>query len=642
MSTPETIARKIWELFTTNRAQQRKQHRKKDGAMLVFSPFNTEHAALAEKVCREFEKAMKQSANEEAGYQAAIALFESLLQTENPDLLYYAFETFLVHHHGELKVIIPSLIAREPELVVPSSSSGLETVEIAVGSTEETKVDWFREDPSLNEHHGHWHIVYSNRRVRDRQGEMFFYMHQQMIARYDADRLSENVAPVKPYNNLQQQPVKVGYAAGEDVRLSNLIGSGREPNAPIPNGGDQQVQDLGDAEQDINNGYYNPADQYNEKAETDAMNKLGSTIEANPQGDNSRSYTNYHGNGHGYIGAINNGVMFYTQTAVRDVVFWEWHKGVDDLFFKWQEKLPGDRFNKQPPKVRLRKSFDADNKPFSADLILCLSKDIPSLGGMSVAEVCNIAFGGDNWNKEFAVGEATFKDGQGNEHIIKTVDTLSTFMKTGEIDYSDDAGTALTFMYPYLHHDEFGYVLRLENTSMLEQMVTVRIFLVPEESAEDRRAWIEMDKCLYTLGAADKHVIYRNDTESSVIRKPAVKDPANYNRSFDPMNMPIDDRQCGCGWPYHMLLPKGKSEGKGMPFRLMVMITDAKFDLVSKEPDCGSLSFCGARTNAYPDKRPLGYPFNRKFEGNGKAIQNAIASNDNMMCRTIYIKHAGA
>jgi tyrosinase len=45
-------------------------------------------------------------------------------------------------------------------------------------------MNWYREDPNLNEHHEHWHIVYNNRGIpdlenldirvhKDRHGELF-------------------------------------------------------------------------------------------------------------------------------------------------------------------------------------------------------------------------------------------------------------------------------------------------------------------------------------------------------------------------------------------------------------------------------------------------------------------------------------
>lgn len=36
---------------------------------------------------------------------------------------------------------------------------------------------------------------------------------------------------------------------------------------------------------------------------------------------------------------------------------------------------------------------------------------------------------------------------------------------------------------------------------------------------------------------------------------------------------------CGCGWPHHMLVPKGSKEG--FPMELFVMVSDYKDDAVS-------------------------------------------------------------
>ena len=47
---------------------------------------------------------------------------------------------------------------------------------------------YWREDYDLNEHHNHWHEVYSHGGIQcrniDRQGELLLYMHSQMVARY--------------------------------------------------------------------------------------------------------------------------------------------------------------------------------------------------------------------------------------------------------------------------------------------------------------------------------------------------------------------------------------------------------------------------------------------------------------------------
>jgi tyrosinase len=80
---------------------------------------------------------------------------------------------------------------------------------------------------------------------------------------------------------------------------------------------------------------------------------------------------------------------------------------------------------------------------------------------------------------------------------------------------------------------------------------------------------------------------------------------------LDTTNSPDENYICGCGWPDHMLIPKGTSEGFRM--ELFVMISDNK-DLLTKDSDnkCKSASsYCGLRGLPYPDKKAMGFPFDR-------------------------------
>lgn len=74
---------------------------------------------------------------------------------------------------------------------------------------------FFREDIGVNAHHWHWHLVYSlsgpvSVLNKDRRGELFYYMHQQMLARYNCTRLAHNCRTVQPLSNLRE-PLKNGY-----------------------------------------------------------------------------------------------------------------------------------------------------------------------------------------------------------------------------------------------------------------------------------------------------------------------------------------------------------------------------------------------------------------------------------------------
>jgi hypothetical protein len=67
------------------------------------------------------------------------------------------------------------------------------------------------------------------------------------------------------------------------------------------------------------------------------------------------------------------------------------------------------------------------------------------------------------------------------------------------------------------------------------------------------------------------------------------------------------------------------------------MLTDWSADQVSRESHCGSMSFCGVRDASYPDKRPMGYPFDRPLPA-GTTIDDVVTRQPNMALRDIAIR----
>ena len=177
-------------------------------------------------------------------------------------------------------------------------------------------------------------------------------------------------------------------------------------------------------------------------------------------------------------------------------------------------------------------------------------------------------------------------------------------------------------------HEPFLWRLRAENPGEAERTVTVRIFLAPAEAAEDRRAWIEMDKFEHVVppGASE---IERPGRLASPVRKPAERPPVFVQ---GPAQTP-HEQYCRCGWPYHLLVPRGTPAG--MPFRVLAMLTDWELDKVSGDDDCGSMSFCGSR-DRYPDTREMGYPFSRPLPGGIAATLEALPT---VCARDLTIRH---
>lgn len=103
---------------------------------------------------------------------------------------------------------------------------------------------------------------------------------------------------------------------------------------------------------------------------------------------------------------------------------------------------------------------------------------------------------------------------------------------------------------------------------------------------------------------------------------------------------------CGCGWPQHMLIPKGIPGG--MAVDLFAMVSDYEQDEVPQNlgSQCKeAASYCGIKDKLYPDKRAMGFPFDRLGrQGTGnlasfltpnmRAVDISINFNDRVAQRT--------
>ena len=642
-----------------------------------FSEFITEHLEEAISLAERF----MQIADTTPGPNGLDAVVNAATVEKNQrqgGMVEHALMLFILHHPQGRTLRIPSLLTRSPGQVFPSSALRLGAAGpgpvyargLQSSSTPpEHRLDWFREDPLANEHHQHWHVVYPRggipgtnpRRLKNRHGELFLYMHQQMLARYDAERLAiEDLGLVKPLDNYNV-PIAEGYDPGGLVTL-NRAGGFTEYAArpagiamrdltradPVPAAYPVHNHELlRDRTLDaIDSGFFRNGNQF-VAAPTGHLGSdlLGKTNESTIDSVSIPYYGNHHGFGHVLIGlSIPNiqGVILNTATAIRDPAFWRWHRHIDDLHFRHQERSAPHDYADRPP-VSMRK-----NGTESQDLILCRLADVQAIGAPASegAAIGQHAFGNagnnQNWNGDFTSGRSTFTY-QGAEHQLPTVAELTTEMKLGQFTLSNGQSVG----FPYLSHEPYCYFIRLKNDSNAAKNVTVRLFLAPTQVIDvdsgqiddpsrdphinNRRFWIEMDKFQHDLPAGEETVVFRQDSESSVIRRPVV-DPSDI-RDIEPSGNP-DDGYCECGWPYHLLLPRGTAAG--MYFRLFALVTDGDIDLVPGPEHCGSMSFCGVR-NEYPDQRPMGYPFDRPFQ-RGETFQALVDRLPNASSRRVLIR----
>jgi hypothetical protein len=675
------------ELFTRLLAAQVAEPRRRArraAPAAAFSWFDTRDAVAAAALSFRLSAHAASRKRVGDGLSNALDHVEAEMTGSDPECVRAGFALFVTHNREGRRLAKPRTVAAAPRLFSPPGTRA--DGRISIGGLS-PGLDYWREDVLANEHHQHWHEVYpftglpprsfsewlaehttaelveilnalqpdpgwagfvASRtpqqladlfaqvvqaqqvmdlppelytklfHLNDRQGELFFYMHEQMLARYDAELLSNDLARVAPYGpSAWTKPIAAGHDPIE------VPGFGRrEPGEKLTSGDAQGLRGMWNEIDDAlsskslrgANGETVPIDRTN----------LGEAVEATvPQLRtlDPDAYGGLHGTGHVLIARLSAppGVMRNPVTAIRDQIFWQWHKFIDDISATWQEELAPYEFA-DAPRVLLRDSLGpgAAEPWTSPDIILCRSVDLPE--GVDPQSLGEQLFGGANWSTDFTAGTASAGGAS-----LQTLDELTTTMATATF-----GGRQIS----YLGHEPFSYFLRIENTSSTSLDVTVRIFLAPADQASDRRAWMEMDKFLVQLPASAKFVAYRPDTESSVVKRPAETSPGAVSAGGGD---PDENSYCDCGWPYTLLLPRGKQDG--MAYRLLVLCTDATVDRTSHAEHCGSMSYCGA-VDRYPDTRDMGYPFSRPFAGpKPTAIRDAILALPSAAARTVSIRH---
>jgi len=600
-----------------------------------------------------------------------------------------ALAIFETHHRSARRLVKPRTVAADPGRFAPSRRPS----PVATGSSDqnEAKLDYWREDALANEHHDHWHQVYPHSglpptdwlqwatdvsrsaaaellealepsgnwaatvdtltpqelldefmsraealngpqlraffdslsstayrglfRINDRQGELFFYMHQQMLARYDAERISVGLSRVTPFGPTQwKQPIVEGYDPVLGTRYGRRDASRQLAPAHVTELSAFHVE-LNDA---ITSGGLLGA-----AATPIAVDRV--TIGEATEGTDSRlrdlrpgRYLGIHNWGHSRIAALSvdgPGVMNDPSVAIRDPVFWRWHRYIDGLVEKWQSTLPAEDFS-DAPAVKVRNDLQGGTGAWkSPDIILIDTSGV--VDPTMLPSTIGAGVGGANWDTDFTDSTIVLPDGS----TLPTVGNLTTRFKAGQlID-----GTPVMHMT----HDAFAYAVRIENSSSAPLLITLRVFIVPQQWAEQRRRWIELDKFIYTASPG-RSVAFRADTDLAVIKKPAEYDPSDIHPDGGDPN---DAGYCACGWPNPLVLPRGTPTG--LRSRVAVMCTDATLDNASPEGLCGSMSFCGA-VDRYPDARDMGYPFARPF---ASSIASTFAALDNAAARSVTITH---
>ncbi|XP_050307530.1 phenoloxidase 1-like [Anthonomus grandis grandis] len=553
----------------------------------------------------------------------------------NPYLFNYAFSVALLHRADTQDLDIPSIIhsfpdkyldskvfakAREDASVVPEGARM--PIEVPIDYTasnleEEHRLAYFREDLGLNLHHWHWHLVYPFEAAqqvvaKDRRGELFYYMHQQIMARYNFERLCNKMKRVERFLDWNKE-IPEAYFPKLDSLVASRSWPARVSNQKLQNvkrevdGINIDVDDMKRWRDRIYDAIHSgmvrdrsgnsiPLD------ETTGIDILGNMVESSILSPNRDFYGDLHNTGHILLSYIHDpdhrhlesfGVIGDSATAMRDPIFYRWHGFIDDLFQEFKGTLP-------------RYTENQLNNP-----------------GVTVQGI-----------------QVDVEGGQPN--------VLQTFWQQSDVDLSrgmDFQPRGSVFVrFTHLQHRGFQYKIQV-NSNQARQG-TCRIFMAPKTDErgnpwlfrDQRLMFIELDKFKVNLKQGSNTIV-RNSVDSSV----TIPFERTYRdlETFRPQggDQLAQFNFCGCGWPDNLLIPKGAPEG--FPCQLFVMISNINDDRINQDSSgaCNDAdSYCGIKDKLYPDKRSMGYPFDRMPRNGVDTLQQFLTPNMRVQDVTIQFQ----
>jgi len=547
----------------------------------------------------------------------------------------------LIQRRKDVGFIIPSVVSVQPEDFFPGpvlesifgSNSGVgrsrrQAVKWAKGSMAgvdyryktlpdsepESKMWYFREDPLINANHFHWHQVLANNDAfkgsymhssnMDRRGEMFYFMHRQLLCRANLERLSVGLEVTKPYGRDDWgEPLKPGY--------DSMLGVGSSKKyAPRPSGASMFASDqrklkkLEDALR-YHLGYnYLNVQGWIKLEYVDGVDKgisiLGDVIDSYVRSQ----YGDLHNTGHTIISDLHKGmgegIMGTPNVALRDPVFSRWHKYVDDIFLTYKNSLGN-----------------------------YTDKDL-SFPGVELVEVSVIT------EEEDTNSLSTYMDHE-------------AFVQMWSLDMTKAGRSSVGVNYTRLDNIPFTYKFRITASNDTKGMV--RIFILPSAipigpQVEVSQLAVELDRFKVNLSNGT-NIIERKSSDSSFLAK---KQLSLYELQVKLLAGEISEDQFnwgGCGWPEEMLIPRGNETG--MNFDLFIVLSpllegDNAHSADWDKHSTSTWAWCGVRSDegGMPDSRPMGFPLDRSPpNGDWKSllIGDSGVKRGNLARLPIVIKH---
>jgi len=451
---------------------------------------------------------------------------------------------------------------------------------------EEYKLDYFREDIGWNAFYYYYHMDYpfwmdgeKFDLSKDRRGEQFLYMHQQLLARYFMERLSHHMGEIPEFSFYSQIPV------GYNSHLMYYNGQGftvRKNYYEVFNTEEfHTIQMVLDYERRIHDvidyGFYTLRDGTKiDMRKPSSIEYLGNMIQANPDSVDRRFFGYWMLLSHWLVGGsadafssdytVIPSVMEHFETALSDPIFYMLYKRVVKSYIQFKNFLP---YYKQ--KELLLKGVTINN-----------------------VEIDRVFTYFDHFDTD-----------------------LTTLM--GHDFMFNDRNVMFKARQMRLTHKPFS--MSLDITSDKAQKVVIRVYLGPKYDEfghlialkENRENFYNIDHFVWDL-ASGKSVIKRNSVDFYW----TINDRTTYTELYKrvmlaidgKIEFPLDMTEAHCGFPERLLMPRGWVSG--MPVQFFFMISPYEEATIPQYSTFDQTKSCGVGSGSrFLDNLPFGYPLDR-------------------------------
>lgn len=480
-------------------------------------------------------------------------------------------------------------------VVIPSNYTGW-----YMHTNVEQKVSYFTEDIGLNAWYyylqadfPYWLGGKEFGLYKDRRGELYLFHHQQLLARYYLERLSNDMGRI-PEISLEK-PIKTGYFP--NMYYYNGVQFPARDNNYIMNTGSnyERIREVQDYERRIREAIdlghiIMPNGDRVDFTKPDGIEYLGNLIQTNPDSVNTRYYGPLEMYCRMLLGAsiehfedhkVVPSVLEQYETSLRDPVFYQLYKRIIKSYWHFKEHLPRYTYDELSfPGVKIE-TIEMDKLVTYFDKF---DADITNAVDVEVYEEKST----QSEMKKFG----KIAHYQGEDFVIKArskrLNTVPFTYKLGVSCEKATKGVVRTYIGP--KKDSFGNVYHVN---------------------ENKENFVLLDTFVYELQTG-KNLIVRNSNDFTFF----VKDRTTFYELYKQVmtaytggeKYQLHTSEAHTGFPARLMLPKGKRGG--MPFQLYFIISP--YLPPTTKPHEGYIE----GGYGYVDALPYGFPFDREIKEN--------------------------